>query len=104
MRATSIPISIQPPSTPIILHAIMHHLYRIITWWCLYKQLDPPLVLPGIHNLLSHDPHAFKDSKVDKIRNKAHVEEPFRRLEKLYIHMYVDHASAQYPKHVANNL
>lgn len=59
---------------------------------------------PGIHNLLSHDPHAFKDSKEDKIRNNALVEEPFRRLEKLYIHMYVDHASAQYPKHVANNL
>lgn len=64
---------------------IMHHLYRIIAWWCLYKQLDPRLIIPGIHNLLSHDPHVFKDSKQDKIRNKAHVEEPFRRLEKLYI-------------------
>lgn len=47
--------------------------------------MDPRLIIPGIHNLLSHDPHAFKDSKEDKIRNNAHVEEPFRRLEKLYI-------------------
>lgn len=69
----------------------MYYFYRIIVWWCLYKQLDLFLVLFGIYNLFLYDLYVFKDLKVDKIRNKVYVEELFCRLEKLYIYMYVDY-------------
>lgn len=70
----------------------MYYFYRIIVWWCLYKQLDLCVWLYfGIYNLFLYDLYVFKDLKEDKIRNNVYVEELFCRLEKLYIYMYVDY-------------